>query len=73
MLNGNRIARKNFIYALSCMVIPCDNADEEFITVPCKWETFSMNIVFWGMKKKITATSKIIHAKNDLIFIRNSI
>lgn len=48
-------------------------ADEEFIAVPCKWETFSMNIVFWGMKKKITATSKIIHAKNDLIFIRNSI
>ena len=38
----------NLIYDLSCTAIPWDNVDEEFISVPCKWDASSVgSFMMW--------------------------
>lgn len=38
----------NLIYDLSCTAIPWDNVDEEFISVPRKWDAFSVgSFMMW--------------------------
>lgn len=38
----------NLIYDLSCTAIPWDNVDEEFITIPRKWDATSVgNFMIW--------------------------